>query len=510
MNPEESKSLAKDGLGTWLSAKGINISKNFSCLNPEHQDHNPSMSFDKKRNRCHCFSCGADYDIFDIAGLETGLSGKELFDYVYQKLNIHVDYNKTENYKKDLFYVGKSENQIPKESENLDEFFKKCHEEVIKTDYWKKRGLSLETVNEYNLGYWEEKNRFVIPTGKASYNARAIGDVDKKFRYLKPKGNYELFNLNVIKNANEPVFVVEGEFDALSVLEAGGKACALGSSGSMKFLEFVRYNRPEFPLILALDNDEAGRNGSYKLGEELQKLGIEFAEINISGECKDVNELLIKSRETLEENIREARENVLAIIEQKKDLELQEYSTTSAAYGISDFIQDIEKRFNRDCISTGFGEVDKLLDGGFYPGLYIIGAISSLGKTTFALQVADNAAKSGQDVLVFSLEMGRQELIAKSLSRLSFRRAKNWNLDLQYATTTRNLMNGNALKTKEQADFMNEALKEYGAYAGHIFYHIGIGDIGVEKIKEVIAKHIRVTGRKPLVIIDYQIGRAHV
>ena len=33
--------------------------------------------------------------------------------------------------------------------------------------------------------------------------------------------------------------------------------------------------------------------------------------------------------------------------------------------------------------------------------------------------MADNIAKRGQDVLIFSLEMARNELIAKSLSRLT-------------------------------------------------------------------------------------------
>ena len=504
MNPEESKQAAKAGLGTWLTACGINISKNFSCLNPEHEDHNPSMSFDQRRNRCHCFSCGADYDIFDVAQIQTGLSGKDLFDHVYRFLGIHVEYNSRSSSiektsEKVIFNVEKNAGK----TESLESFFALCHAAVGKTDYWARRGLSRTLVDAFNLGFWEEKNRFVIPTGEASYNARAIGDVDKKFRYLKPKGTYELFNLRAINSVNEPFFVVEGEFDALSVMEAGGQACALGSSGSMKFLEYVKHNRPEYPLILALDNDEAGREGSRKLAAELEKLGIEYAEISITGDCKDANELLIKDRNALIQNVKGAKENVLAIIEQQKNQELEEYKATSAAYGLADFIQDIEARFNKDSISTGFKKVNELLDGGFYPGLYIIGAVSSLGKTTFALQIADNAAKNGNDVIIFSLEMGKQELTAKSLSRLSFMRAKNWDLEISNATTTRNLLNGNCLKTKRQAEYMNEVLKDYAAYAGNLYYHIGIGDIGVEKIKDVIAKHIRVTGKKPLVIIDY-------
>lgn len=511
MNPEEAKEYAKTNLEAYLNAKGINTSSNFSCLNPAHEDKHPSMSFDSRRNRCHCFSCGVDYDIFDVAAIDTGLSGKDLFNHVYSLYNISVDYENSKNQtssksipqtesktKIDINKKSQNENR-----ENLTEFFEKCHAAVEKTDYWKKRGLSKATVDAYNLGYWEEKRRFVIPTGDFSYNARATWEADKKERYLKPKGQFELFNLKAIPLAEQPVFVVEGEFDALSIIEAGGIAVALGSSSNLRFIEFLKSNRPKYPLILALDNDEAGRAGEAKLSEELTKIQIDFVDADITFGFKDANEALVEDRESFVQSVLNAKNNVLNLLEEKRQKEAEAYYQTAAVHGLSDFIADIEKRHNKDCVSTGFENLDELLDGGFYPGLYIIGAISSLGKTTFALQVADNAAKKGQDVLVFSLEMGKQELIAKSISRLSFQKCKNWGSDLDFATTTRNLMNGKSLNSKERVDFLNECIKGYSDYAGRIFYHIGIGDIGVEKIKSVIARHIRITGRKPLVIIDY-------
>jgi len=511
MNPEEAKEYAKTNLEAYLNAKGINTSSNFSCLNPAHEDKHPSMSFDSRRNRCHCFSCGVDYDIFDVVGIDTGLSGKELFNHVYSLYNISVDYENSKNQtssksipqpksktKIDIYKKSQNENR-----ENLTEFFEKCHAAVEKTDYWKKRGLSKATVDAYNLGYWEEKRRFVIPTGDFSYNARATWEADKKERYLKPKGQFELFNLKAISLAEQPVFVVEGEFDALSIIEAGGLAVALGSSSNLRFIEFLKSNRPKYPLILALDNDEAGRAGEAKLSEELTKIQVDFVDADITFGFKDANEALVEDRENFVQSVLNAKNNVLNLLEEKRQKEAEAYYQTAAVHGLSDFIADIEKRHNKDCVSTGFENLDEILDGGFYPGLYIIGAISSLGKTTFALQVADNAAKKGQDVLVFSLEMGKQELIAKSISRLSFQKCKSWGSDLDFATTTRNLMNGKSLNSKERVDFLNECIKGYSDYAGRIFYHIGIGDIGVEKIKAVIARHIRITGRKPLVIIDY-------
>ena len=343
MNPEEAKESAKSHLLDYLNAKGINTSTNFSCLNPSHDDKHPSMSFDSRRNRCHCFSCGVDYDIFDVVGLETGLTGKELFEHVYRLYNISVDYsdfNKNQNTSKSIPHPeSKTKIDINKKShdenrKSLTEFFEKCHAAVEKTDYWKKRGLSKPIVDAYNLGYWEEKKRFVIPTGEFSYNARATWEADKKERYLKPKGQFELFNLKAIPLAEQPVFVVEGEFDALSIIEAGGIAVALGSSSNLRFIEFLKSNRPKYPLILALDNDEAGRVGEAKLSDELTKIQVEFVDADITGEFKDANEALIGDREVFIQNVLNARDNVLSLLEKKRQKEEQAYYQTSA---VTDF-----------------------------------------------------------------------------------------------------------------------------------------------------------------------------
>ena len=151
MNPEEAKEYAKTNLEAYLNSKGINTSSNFSCLNPAHEDKHPSMSFDSRRNRCHCFSCGVDYDIFDVVAIDTGLSGKELFNHVYGLYNISVDYDNSKSQtssksipqpesKTNVNIQKGTQQELPRES--LTEFFAKCHSAVEKTDYWKKRGLS--------------------------------------------------------------------------------------------------------------------------------------------------------------------------------------------------------------------------------------------------------------------------------------------------------------------------------------------------------------------------------
>ena len=58
---------------------------------------------------------------------------------------------------------------------------------------------------------------------------------------------------------------------------------------------------------------------------------------------------------------------------------------------------------------TGLTPLDKML-GGMEPGLYLLAARPSLGKTAMALQIAANVAKAGHKVVIFTLEMGKRQL----------------------------------------------------------------------------------------------------
>lgn len=89
----------------------------------------------------------------------------------------------------------------------------------------------------------------------------------------------------------------------------------------------------------------------------------------------------------------------------------------------------------------GFEKLDELLNGGVPNGLITLGAIPSIGKTTFMLQVADNMASiENTKVLFFSLEMSRFDLISKSLSRLSYQME-----DLEQLTCDELLSNDEAI-----------------------------------------------------------------
>lgn len=184
----------------------------------------------------------------------------------------------------------------------------------------------------------------------------------------------------------------------------------------------------------------------------------------------------------------------------------EQYMGRNAAAFISEFMDGIGSSVNTPAITTGFQTLDEAFDGGLYPGLYFIGAISSLGKTTFCLQIADQIAAAGNDVLIFSLEMARGELMAKSISRMTFQRTTKAGNGTRYAKTTRGITDGKrwAHYSNSETRLIAESVTEYGkAIAPRIWIEEGIGDIGVEQVRAAVEKHIKLTGRKPFVLIDY-------
>lgn len=86
-------------------------------------------------------------------------------------------------------------------------------------------------------------------------------------------------------------------------------------------------------------------------------------------------------------------------------------------------IDSIEKRFENNNpitgIATGFSDMDKLT-AGMQPGdLLIVAGRPSMGKTTFAMNIAEHAAiRSQKSVLVFSMEMPGESLAMRMLSSL--------------------------------------------------------------------------------------------
>ncbi len=399
-------------------------------------------------------------------------------------------------------------------------YYRECCNRLKDTDYLTSRGISLETATKYLIGYdtqatpYGEKNKtrwkgLIIPTSKSSYIIRNIDPAaDKKQRYGKV-GEAKLFNSKALKGASSPIVITEGEIDALSIIEVGGEAVGLGStSNAGKLIEALKITKAAQPLIIALDNDPEGEKASEELSQSLRELKLPFYVWNLYGEAKDANEALQRDRETFSKIITSLADQIRAEEERKLEAERKDYLKKETVYGhLEGFLNGIAASVNTPATPTGFRLFDEILDGGLYEGLYCVGAITSLGKTTLALQIADQiASQTGKRILIYSLEMSQAELMSKSLSRLTLMEVLKQGKSTKLAKTARGITDGDRYKyySEEEKKIIIKAIETYQrSYSHKITIREGIGDIGVQQIREDVARVKRLFGEAPIVVVDY-------
>lgn len=478
-----------------------------------------------KTSSYKCFKCNLSGDIIDLVGEEFGLSDfNDKLNKACEIYGIGIDsynqtnplsYNKNKEKKNNVVRSLDNFNSATVE-EDLSNYYKECHDRVAQTTYFTDRGISKETVNRFNLGFDPQfRNNgtlkypmqvVILPTTKATYEARNIESTDK-FRYFK-HGSARIFNEQTLANEKiKPIFVCEGVFDALSIIEAGGEAIALGSAMNYKLLldKLVKIV-PSKALVLLFDTDETGQKNESALMEELKKRNIPYySGKEILNGYHDPNDRLVKDSSGLRDAIRSISE-IVDKIPSAADAAREDYLKTSAGRSMNAFTKMIQESAHRPRFSTGFTEIDDIFQGGLYTGLYVIGAISSLGKTTMTLQIADNLAQQGRDVLFFSLEQSKYDLMSKSISRETFLYCHENNISEKYARSNIGIIDGRKWAGMDQTgeSVVFESMRRYADYASHIFIYEGIGNISVSDIKENVKKHISITGnQRPIVFIDY-------
>lgn len=448
-----------------------------------------------------CFACGKHGDLFDLVAemhhLDRKRDFRRLTEIVRATVGKASDVPPVMPIKKEF---------LPAEQKDYTEYFRQCAARISDTQYH--RGISLATLQQYNIGYdpaWKSQKagatvpptpRLIIPTSPHSYIARDTRPPESSNpAYAKMKeGALSFFNGNALSEpTRKPLFITEGEIDALSIVDVGGDAVALGSVNRVdKFIACCREHSPARPLIIAMDSDQAGRDAAAKLSAGLQEIGLPAAtEYQVGRGCKDANDLLMSDRGALQREVQEAMGKALHMV--------------SNAGRIQGFIREIKTNSTMKAVPTGFEKIDNELDGGLREGLYIVGAISSLGKTTLISQIGDNIAMAGHDVLCIALEMSANELMARSISRHTFEIQMAKGGDMKACKTALGISDGSryARYNDTEKALIHAAFEAYGNYANRIYTLEGLGDIGVMQVRKMVERYISFTGKAPVVIVDY-------
>ncbi len=118
------------------------------------------------------------------------------------------------------------------------------------------------------------------------------------------------------------------------------------------------------------------------------------------------------------ENVNDVADEVMSELyevvseQHKKQLRTVGDIGTKVFEGYSNDGQDLENRSH-----TGFSRFDEILKGMSSGNLVILAARPKVGKTAFALSIAENVAKSGKTVALYSLEMESSEIYERLLSK---------------------------------------------------------------------------------------------
>ena len=383
-------------------------------------------------------------------------------------------------------------------------------------DYLAGRGISLALAEKYRLGYVPKYGdgmnspAIIIPTGPLSYTARSItrNDAGHKVRKLKFGDKAGIFGADVLDTEPPVVFIVEGEIDALSIMEAGHPAIATGGGTSKgQIIEAVKKRGCFNTIFVVIPDNDRNDDGTpdltkgVKAGQELRAglrdAGLKVGLVDVLGEhwpqqYKDCNDYLKADRDGFTAFLKGIR----GAVEEK------------VLGRVSGYMQDFVKQIagNTPPIPTRFFQLDAILEGGLHPGLITIGAISSLGKTTFCLNMADALAEAGQDVIIYSLEMSKFELISKIISRRTAMHCLEKGLPMNNAKTNLGVSDFNRWANYSQAEkeLLHGCMNTFSLQASqHLYIKEGMATIGTETIRQDIQRHIFMTGQHPVIIVDY-------
>ena len=156
-----------------------------------------------------------------------------------------------------------------------------------------KRGFTKDTISK-----WDCKTNnfldFMIPAKNQSQEI--IGWITRRTqavpKYLFSKGfskSKTLFGINKLKDV-ETLYIVEGALDCMWLSQQGYSAVALlGASLSKKQIELLSALRAT-ELVLALDNDEAGKKGMEKATLDMGNRFL-ISYLNIPKKYKDLQEI---------------------------------------------------------------------------------------------------------------------------------------------------------------------------------------------------------------------------
>jgi len=306
-----------DLIGEYVQLKPSGINKKGLC--PFHHEKSPSFMVNSERQSWHCFGCGKGGDIFSFVQEMEGMEFVEALKYLANRAGVPIDTYKSE--------VNTSQKNRLKELNReatrfFHSFLMKMPTAKVAMDYLLKRGLKIETIDEWQVGFipeqWDLLTQYLLKKGFSIDDLVASGLTIKKdgSDIRSGKGFYDrfrgrimfpiwdvhgdvagftgriliekensggkyvntpqtiifdksrlIFGLNKAKQeikAKDLAVIVEGQMDVIACHQAGMKNVVASSGTALTEEQIKLLKRYSNNLKAAFDVDEAGLNAGER------------------------------------------------------------------------------------------------------------------------------------------------------------------------------------------------------------------------------------------------------
>lgn len=431
-----------------------------------------AFSIAPDRQHWKCFKCDRGGDIFDLCAeyerIEASGAAKRIIDLYGSAANQAGGPRRTEA--PEAFKPEAIAPAAAKPCSYAEEIarYAAALEGSPAQSYLEGRGLTLETMKRFSLGYDASRRCVTIPYDpKGTYYGRRSVDPNAAQKHDNLKGvTMPIFNPAALY-ASDVVFVVESPLCAISITQEGGAAIAIsGTGGKNRLCDQLKRKPTAAALVLCLDNDDPGRRATEDIGRGLDAIGDIFyvngtaaimgteTDPSAAEYRKDPNDVLQRSSgtEALHEAVRETIEATAHAREAAlNEVEAEREARTGAGM-VNAFLEAVQTEKYKP-MPTGISDIDRALYGGFTrQQVVILGAAPGAGKTALAQWIFEGMAQRGTPCLYVNLEMSREQLLARSISRISARRGRK--------VTTLEVMQGYKW-TEEQRAAILAAAQEY-------------------------------------------------
>ncbi|WIF94782.1 DNA primase [Caminicella sporogenes] len=350
--------------------------RNYKGLCPFHTEKTPSFMVSQDKQLYHCFGCGAAGNVINFIMNIENLDFIDALEFLAEKAGINIEQYKENNGNQEIYIKKQKLYEINRQAAIF--FYKnltKNDNEGIR--YLKKRGLNIETIKKFGLGYaindWEALNKYLLAKG---YSQKLIYEAGLVIKREKSSGYYDRFRNRVIfpiisttkkilgfggrvlddsipKYLNSPeslifnkrnilyglnlarselgkerkLILVEGYMDVIALYQYGIKnvIATLGTALTANHGELLKRYCDE--VIIAYDSDTAGESATIRGLDVLNEVGCKVKVIKLDKNM-DPDEYIRKNgKDSFLEKIKNALpllDYKIELIKKKYDLSLNE------------------------------------------------------------------------------------------------------------------------------------------------------------------------------------------